>query len=289
MNDGNGSNSGHVRIYDYNGSAWAQVGQDIDGEAGGDYSGKSISLSSDGSRVAIGAYENGGNGAKSGHVRIFDYTPSGTNSWTQVGGDIDGEAAEDRSGYSVSISSDGSRVAIGAYSANGSDSGHVRIFDYTPSGTSSWTQVGGDIDGEAADDTSGFAVSLSSDGSRVAIGAPSNDGANGANSGHVRVFKYQVISGTTTWTQVGTDIDGEAANDNSGYSVSLSSDGSRVAIGAHKNDAGGTNSGHVRIYQYNNNSWSQLGADIDGEAANDYSGYSVSLSSDGSRLAIGAN
>ena len=36
--------------------------------------------------------------------------------------------------------------------------------------------------------------------------------------------------------------------------------------------------------------WSQiqLGSDIDGEAANDHSGYSVSLSSDGTRVAIGA-
>ena len=33
-------------------------------------------------------------------------------------------------------------------------------------------------------------------------------------------------------TQLGSDIDGEAANDQSGYSVSLSSDGTRVAIGA---------------------------------------------------------
>ncbi len=90
-----------------------------------------------------------------------------------------------------------------------------------------------------------------------------------------------------SWSQLGSDIDGEAANDYSGYSVSLSSDGSRVAIGALSNDGGGNNSGHVRIYQYNNNSWSQLGADIDGEAAGD-SSHIVSLSSDGSRVAIGA-
>ncbi|GIS21539.1 MAG: hypothetical protein CM15mP122_0450 [Bacteroidota bacterium] len=38
-NDGNGLSSGHVRIYDYNGSAWVQVGADIDGEAAGDFSG----------------------------------------------------------------------------------------------------------------------------------------------------------------------------------------------------------------------------------------------------------
>ena len=79
-----------------------------------------------------------------------------------------------------------------------------------------------------------------------------------------------------------------AAGDYSGWKVSLSSDGTRVAIGANNNDGGGTNSGHVRIYQYNNNSWSQLGADIDGEAVQDQSGRSISLSSDGSRMAIGA-
>ena len=37
---------------------------------------------------------------------------------------------------------------------------------------------------------SGRSVSLSSDGSRVAIGAPYNDG-NGSNSGHVRIYELQ--------------------------------------------------------------------------------------------------
>ena len=43
----------------------------------------------------------------------------------------------------------------------------------------------------------------------------------------------------------------------------------------------------MRVYEYASSSWSQLGGDIDGEAANDYSGYSVSLSSDGTKVAIG--
>ena len=40
-NDGNGSSagSGHVRIYDWNGTAWLQLGNDIDGEGAGDASG----------------------------------------------------------------------------------------------------------------------------------------------------------------------------------------------------------------------------------------------------------
>ena len=49
-------------------------------------------------------------------------------------------------------------------------------------------------------------------------------------------------------TQIGSDIDGEAAGDLSGYSVSLSSDGTIVAIGADYNDGNGSSSGHVRIY-----------------------------------------
>ena len=85
------------------------------------------------------------------------------------------------------------------------------------------------------------------------------------------------------WIQQGADIDGEAGGDESGSSVSLSSDGTTVAIGAYRNDGNGTNSGHVRIYAWNSatSAWEQQGADIDGEAAGDYSGRSVSLSSDG--------
>ena len=47
---------------------------------------------------------------------------------------------------------------------------------------------------------------------------------------------------------MGSDIDGESSYDYSGWSVSLSPDGSTVAIGAPYNDGAGTNSGHVRIY-----------------------------------------
>ena len=91
-----------------------------------------------------------------------------------------------------------------------------------------------------------------------------------------------------TWEQLGVDIDGEAAGDKSGRSVSLSADGQTVAIGAIKNDGGGNLSGHVRIYQWDGSAWQQLGVDIDGEAAGDLSGWSVSLSADGKTVAIGA-
>ena len=52
-----------------------------------------------------------------------------------------------------------------------------------------------------------------------------------------------------TWIKIGGDIDGEGFYDNSGKSVSLSADGSFVAIGAPYNDGNGVLSGQVRIFQ----------------------------------------
>ncbi len=146
-----------------------------------------------------------------------------------------------------------------------------------------WTQVGGDIDGEASTDLSGWSVAMSGDGNTVAIGALDNDG-NGLSSGHVRV--YELVAGT--WTQVGGDIDGEAIGDQSGSSLAMSSDGDTVAIGAIGNDGNGSDSGHVRVYELVAGTWTPVGGDIDGEAAGDWSGYSVAMSSDGSTVAIGA-
>ncbi|MDA7773667.1 hypothetical protein N8993_05695, partial [Pseudomonadales bacterium] len=256
-----------------------QIGADIDGEAAGDFSGRSVSLSSDGQVVAIGAYDNDGNGNNAGHVRLYALDDG---NWVQRGSDIDGEAAGDTSGHSVSLSSDGSVVAIGApYSnGNGEYSGHVRLYAWNGR---DWEQRGSDIDGEAVDNYSGISVSLSSDGSVVAIGADYNND-NGEAAGHVRLYAWDGRS----WEQRGTDINGEATGDGSGYSVSLSSDGGVVAIGAPGNDGNDVNAGHVRLYSWNGRGdWEQRGSDIDGEATGDGSGFSVSLSSDGSVVAIG--
>ena len=119
---------GHVRVYAESGAAWTQVGEDIDGEAAGDFSGDKVSMSSDGTRVAIGAPYNDGTGTDADHVRV--YAESGA-AWIQVADKIEGEAALDECGISVSLSSDG-RVAIGSYGNDdaGIDAGHVRVFHF---------------------------------------------------------------------------------------------------------------------------------------------------------------
>ena len=235
------NNAGHVRIYRWNGSVWDQRGGDIDGEAAGDQSGRSVALSADGDTVAIGAHLNDGNGSIAGHVRIYAWNGSG---WDRRGGDIDGEAAGDESGLSVALSADGDTVAIGGWrnDGNGDDAGHVRIFAWDGSG---WDQRGGDIDGEAAGDISAYSVALSADGDTVAIGAPYNDG-NGDDAGHVRIYAWD----GSGWVQRGGDIDGEAAGDQSGRWVALSADGDTVAIGAPGNGGSGSNAGHVRVVAF---------------------------------------
>ena len=280
-NSGGGSDAGQVRVYQYSNNAWAQIGLDIDGEAAGNQSGMSVALSGDGTTVAIGASGNSGiNGAYSGHVRVYRNI-AGT--WTKLGADIDGEATNNASGSAVAISLDGNIVAIGApfNSDNGNSAGQVRVYQYS---NNAWTKIGADIDGESSNDNSGQAVAISSDGTIVAIGAPQNSNGNGNGSGQVRV--YRNIAGT--WTKLGADIDGEAANDVSGSSVAISSDGTTVAIGAPFNDGTGNSAGQLRVYQYSNSSWTKIGSDIDGNAASDGSGRSVAISSDGTIVAVGA-
>jgi Secretion system C-terminal sorting domain len=255
-------------------NAQTQKGADIDGEAAGDQSGYSVSMP-DANTMAIGAINNSEKALYAGHVRIYSWNGS---AWTQKGADIDGEAAGDRSGYSVSMP-DANTVAIGAFLNDGkaTNAGHVRIYSWSGS---AWMQKGTDIDGEAADDQSGYSISMP-DANTVAIGADRNDG-KATFAGHVRIYSWN----GSAWTQKGADIDGEAANDQSGNFVSMP-DANTLAIGAWGNDGKATNAGHVRIYSWNGSAWTQKGADIDGEAAGDVSGYSVSMP-DANTVAIGA-
>jgi uncharacterized protein YjdB len=276
-----GADNGHVRVYKYANGSWTRQGGDINGASDGDQSGYSVSLSNDGSFVAIGAPTNDGNESNSGHVRVYKYV---NNAWVKQGSDIEGENNGDNSGISVSLSSNGSIVAIGASknnNTNGTDAGHVRVYKYV---NNAWVKQGLDIDGEAASDEFGTSVSLSADGSIVAIGAPKNNNGNGTDAGHVRVYKYT----GGAWVKQGGDINGASNGDNFGTSVSLSADGSIVAVGAPNNNGNGTDSGHVRVYKYSSGAWVKQGADIDGEDNSDNSGTSVSLSADGSIVAIGA-
>ena len=98
-------------VYEYRGGSWSQLGACIDGKPNGDHTGVSVSLDSDGSHVAIGCPDNG-----KGHVRVYEYSGG---SWSQLGADIDGEAAGDLFGVSVCLDCAGSHLATGAEENDG--------------------------------------------------------------------------------------------------------------------------------------------------------------------------
>ena len=73
-----------------------------------------------------------------------------------------------------------------------------------------------------------------------------------------------------------------------GYSVSLSYDGTVVAIGACMSDENGIESGCVRVLEVSGSSWVQVGSKMCGADPYDHFGEAVSLSPDGLVLVVGA-
>jgi hypothetical protein len=293
-----GTSEGRVRVYKYNGTKWDPLGLDISGNQASEESGYSVSLSADGTTVAIGSRYYDVTGRNDvGRVKVYKYNNVSL-SWGQLGLDISGNQASEQSGWSVSLSADGTTVAIGSYTydkAGGltdayTNEGRVRIYKYNKNGTLSWDLLGSEILGTQAYELNGYSVSLSADGTTVAIGSAYYN-ITGTDEGRTRIYKYNK-NGTSSWDPLGSEILGTQVSENSGSSVSLSADGTTVAIGSYNYDVTGTTDvGRTRIYKYNKNgtsSWDQLGSDISGNKANEYSGFSVSLSADGTTVAIGS-
>jgi len=277
-----GTKVGQARVFEWNSTDWVQIGNTLYGTQDGSEFGGSLSLC--GERLAVGVAKFDYDGAWKGAVQVYEYS---FGSWIQQGDTIVGERARDVFGTSVSLSSDGARVAIGATGSNnlnGVDSGHVCVYQWNQWNETNWVQLGNDIDGVAEYDESGNSVSMSADGNTVVIGSHYHNKGSESDSGGARVYKWN----SSTWNQLGQTLEGENNFDETGFSVSISGDGSMVALGAPFNDGSGFNSGHVRLYRWNSTAWHLLVDDIDGEDEYENSGSAVSLSSDGTKLIVGA-
>ena len=268
---------GRVQVYNWNGASWSKVGSEFTGSRSSERFGTSVALSSYGNILAIGSPEHykSSSSYRVGMVEVWTWQGA---SWVRLGGIIYGYSKDALAGSSVSLSPQGTTIAIGS---PGSDdnirSGYAEVYRFN--GTA-WNLLGDRLNGTVTAEEFGCSVSLSSDGNTVAVGARHSGIWS---SGRVVVYSFN----ETDWTQVGSDIDG-AAFDRSGSSVSLSSDGMAVAIGSPYSNANGALSGHVGIYHWDGSAWSPTGNIISGEASNDYSGTSVSLSVGGNVVAIGA-
>lgn len=325
------SNSGAVYVFVKSGGVWTQQSIIKASNAGaGDAFGSALALSADGSTLAVGAIgedsaSTGVNGAQnnegsdeSGAAYVFARSGS---TWTQqayVKSSATG--AGDHFGTAVSLSADGSTLAVGAPGESSSAvgingaatnnsataAGAVNVF--TRSG-STWTQQAYvKASNTDAGDLFGGAVALSADGSTLVVGATGEDssatGVGGSQSDNSLVSPgatYVFVRAGSSWTQQAyVKASNTEANDQFGFAVAVSADGSTMAVSAPFEDSNATGvggdqsnnsksiAGAVYVYTRSGSSWAQQAyvkpSVID---ANDYFGYALALGADGSALAVG--
>jgi hypothetical protein len=284
-----GTDAGSAYVFTRSGATWTQQAQvqALDALAS-DHFGISVALSSDGNTMAVGANLGDSSGGATNAGSAYVFTRSGT-TWTQQAEVQASDAAmDDYFGVSVALSSDGNTMAVGANgdgNSGGIDAGSAYVF--TRSGTT-WTQQARVQASDAAmNDYFGISVALSSDGNTLAVGAYWDDNAGGTNAGSAYVFTR---SGTTWTQQARVQASDAAASDYFGCSVALSSDGNTMAVGSYLDDnAGGTNAGSAYIFTRSGTTWAQQARVQSTHAGgSDYFGFSISLSSDGNTLAVGA-
>ena len=278
-----GDASGSVEVYESSGSGWQLKGSTISSSTAGTYTGILVGLDNSGTKLAIGDKENGttsgfyefesGDWArKSGPnftAKSFSFSSDGSilavgtstsaiiydissGSWSIRSGQDSftssgwSEEGFPYTGTNVSLSSDGSRLVIGHPSSdcvqNRYQYGYVRIYNWTGS---SW-QLEKELRADDYDDCYGLVTALSSDGSKLAVGSPTDDNSLGSDSGSVKLYERLnnnwVESNEITPSSSILGIRGGLF----GRSLSMSSDGTKLAVGAPW--CGGYTSGCVIVY-----------------------------------------
>jgi hypothetical protein len=294
--------AGMVQVYQLSRSrGWLPRGPAVVGRNAGDQFGSSVSLSSDGSVLAVGAPTYTGVGNRSGNVRVFVYGPG--NRYDLLGNEIPGLAATDHFGVAVALSQDGRRLAVGApYHNNGIGgsrlvSGRLGVYELDTA-ASQWNVIAS-FRGSNHLDWFGWSVDI----------ANTDTSANGAGSsvvcaGAPRNLQYggYVMCYTDrggTWQPLGNalrnNVEPVRYDDSWGNALSLSQDGNRVAIGSPgKNGASGVlNTGMVAVYDYDvaSNNWKLLGPALTLQNApsnQDSFLFGSSLDLVGSVLAVGS-
>ena len=269
---------------------WSPRGDVVRGRSTGHRIGDSVALSANGRILATGgqstAFQEGGDDI--GRIRVFELqssSESDTNAtWVQLGQDIEGGFGKDL-GRIVCLSSDGQIVASGERFGGDAIQGRVLVHRFN-TGSQQWELLGQELFGNITNGIQpwfGFSVSLSGDGYTLAVGAPI-DNVAGLNAGRLWVFRYNADA--LAWLQLGSDIFPTQDIGQLGISVALSRDGLRLAGGGYFTQPQFTyEAGRVTAYQFQDGDWKQLGQNLDGESEDDYLGWAVAMTANGTRLA----
>ena len=231
---------------------------------GDNYFGFSVSLSSNGDVILVGAPTRGS---------VYFFTKVDGYWTTQIEKVPTGDTTV--SGYfgcSVALSSDGSVALVGDYRES-TNVGAAYVFKR---GGGEWLQQQKLSAVSGSGSNFGRSVSLSSDGTIAAIGA---DGATGP--GAVYVYTYSETSWVMTDWFTANDFDaGEF-----GLSISLSADGFTMVVGA---PASRSNVGAAYIFTRSGAVWTKHLKLLGSNDANANFGFAVAISGDGSTILVGS-
>lgn len=269
----------YVMIYQWNGISWEPKGSMI--YIGDPYSsfGWEVDISGDGNTFVLSSPDSDFGGINAGEVRVYYWDGM---DWIMKGTSIFGLTYNDNFGRGISITEDGNTLLVGANGngPSGMQGGYAMVYQWSGS---VWLQKGGVLEGIDLYGNFGWSTAISDDGNTVFVGANYNDSI-AVDAGQVKSFSFD----GTNWIQKGQSLNGMAINDHFGFSISTSSDGNTLAVGAIYNDVGGTDRGSVDLYSWNGTNWQAMGGKLIGDSVDFYFGHSVSLSSDGTMISIGA-
>lgn len=211
-----------------------------------DYFGISVAVNSDASIAIVGAHARDDNGVlNSGSVYVFTRTNNG---WIyQQKLTASDRVLNDNFGSSVTLNANGDYALIGAWTRDdGAITDRGAVYVFTRSGNT-WTQQGKILASDAAaNDLFGISVSVNADASIAAITAFNDDDNATSNSGSVYIFTR---SGST-WTQQQKLTESPPlANNAFGRAVSMTPDGSILAISSFGSQLTPTRQGRVYLYR----------------------------------------
>ena len=277
--DDNGSQSGSAYIYSFVEGIWQETKLLASDGAAGDYFGQSVSISSDGTTAIVGAYGDDDNGTNAGSAYIYKLLGG---VWQETKLLASNGASEDYFGYSVSIASVGANAIVGAVwdDDNGTNAGSAYIYKLVGD---VWQETKLLASDGASSDQFATSISISSNGTTALIGADGDDD-NGSYSGSAYIYKLV----GDVWQETKLLASDMAKYDQFATSISISSDGTTALVGADGDDDNGSCSGSAYIYSLVKGIWQETKLLASDGASNDYFGYSVSVSSDGTTAIVGA-
>eukprot|EP00797_Seminavis_robusta_P031967 Sro701_g189790.2 (229) ;mRNA; r:24008-24694 len=186
---------GFAQVFDFNGRDWEQIGQTLegDGELEGNL-GRRVAMSRDGSIVALAGWKTKSRGSdpqtpqtNAGVVKVFEYHGE-RGFWQPKGQEVWGDESQDKFGHSIALTSDGSRLIVGAIQQRLFGHGYARVFDFVQE-TSRWTQRGEDLVGVERKDQFGYDVATASGGNGILVAVSAAKGVvDGTDGGYVQVF-----------------------------------------------------------------------------------------------------